>query len=111
MQRLLIILIAIILLSSCTNDPNKDNINTGSINITVDNCFSRTIKPSNNDITVTSYKLVGSMDGNSINKSFTSSSLFIEKILSGNWTFHIEGYNEQGILIAISPEKTVKIIP
>ncbi len=111
MQRLLIILIAIILLSSCTNDPNKDNINTGSINITVDNCFSRTIKPSNNDITVTSYKLVGSMDDNSINKPFTSSSLFIEKILSGNWTFHIEGYNEQGILIAISPEKTVKINP
>lgn len=112
MKKLLIISICFLMsvaLISCEDQ----TIGYGSVAVDiVDDNNSKTVTPSNEDLTFSKYKIIGKHSDekvDSIEKEFSDKSVKIDYLTIGEWKFYVEGYNKDGKLLAKSEPKEVLI--
>lgn len=111
MKKIRIILVFVLAIFFTIIGCSNSSISTGLLTINLSETTTRTIRPGDSLIKISSYRIIGSYDGSvNIDKTFNEKTITLDQLRSGDWKFQVLGLNENGDEIAHSDKKEVKII-
>lgn len=114
MNRMALIMVCLVLVFSMVSCDDQDRaVGYGSLSVEVsDGVNSKTIRPADESLAFASYRIEGrhrTIEGRSVDETFTGGSIEIDQLETGEWEFMVEGLNKDGIVLAKSDVHIVTI--
>ena len=114
MNRMALIMICLVLVFSMVScDDQGEAVGYGSLSVEVsDGVNSKTIRPTDESLAFASYRIEGrhrTIEGRTVDETFNSGKIEIDRLETGDWEFMVEGINKDGVLLAKSDTHIVTI--
>lgn len=114
MNRMALIMICLVLVFSMVScDDQGEAVGYGSLSVEVSNGDgSKTIRPTDESLAFASYRIEGrhrTIEGRTVDETFTGGSIEIDQLETGEWEFAVEGLNKDKVVLAKSEAHIVTI--
>ena len=114
MNRIAAIMVCLVLVFSMVScDDQYKSVGYGSLSVEVSNGVnSKTVRPTDESLAFASYRIEGrhsTIEGRTVDETFTDGRIEIDRLETGDWEFMIEGLNKDGIVLAKSEVHIVTI--
>ena len=114
MNRIALIMICLVLVFSMIScDDQGEAVGYGSLSVEISNGDgSKTICPTDESLAFASYRIEGrhsTIEGRTIDETFTDGKIEIDRLETGEWEFMVEGLNKDGVVLAKSEAHIVTI--